>query len=423
MVLVAGPPGAGCSAVLVRLRERLPAAEVVEATDLVAGEAPCAVVFVVSAVAPVTASDAALAHRLTRHTAAVVAVVAKVDDHRRWAAVLETDRAALPGRFAWVAAAAAPRLGAPRVDELVDRVAETLADPALPARNRLQAWRCHLADELAREEARNAHVDALHQRRRELLRDQRDGRAGRVIARREAVSRTRLQLAGAARARCSTLRTELSARAAEVGRAGVDDLVRRVPDECAAALAEIDDLITAGVAALPGPAPAPAPVHPPELPAPLLRSRRLETQLMTVLGAGFGLGVTLALARLLSGLAPGQTAAALLAGLLAGAAVTVWVVRARGLLHDRMVLLRWAEQAGHALRSAADERVAARMLAAEVAVASATAAEDAATAARLADVDAELHAHRRRAEAADSTREGLRRRLSEASRELSESFL
>lgn len=406
VVLVAGPPLAGCGAVLARLCERLPGTSFARAADLAADEAPVAVVFVVSAVAPVTDSDCALARALTRHTAAAVGVVSKIDDHRRWAAVLQANRAALGGDVVWVGAAAAPRVGAPQVDDMVDRVSEVLADPAVTTRNRLRAWRTRLAEELAREDdavtQRRADMAAAQRRYEALVREQRHGRAERLIGRREAVSRARLELTAAARSRCGSLRAALTAAAAEADRRGVDVLVRRVHDDCAEVLAEIDDLIGAELSTLPGRAGDPGPAEMPELPAPLLRSRRLETRLMTVLGAGFGLGVMLALTRLLTGVAPHETAAAMLAGVVAGAAVTVWVVRARGLLHDRAVLDRWIQQAVHTLRCAAEERVADRMLTAEAAAASATAVEDAAAAARLGEVEAELRDQRRRAERADA---------------------
>ncbi len=57
-------------------------------------------------------------------------------------------------------------------------------------------------------------------------------------------------------------------------------------------------------------------------------------------------------ARLLAGPAAGFTAAGAAAGGAAGLAVTVWVVRARGLLHDRAVLDRWVQDATAALRAA-----------------------------------------------------------------------
>ncbi|UXA18335.1 hypothetical protein [Mycobacterium sp. SMC-4] len=406
VVLVAGPPRAGSSAVLSRLRERLPGHRFVGAAEVEAHQAPVAVVFVVSAVAPATESDRALARRLTRHTAAVLAVVAKIDDHRHWAAVLGAARDAFPDHVAWVGAAAAPRLGPPRVDELVAAVSEMLADPALATRNRLQAWHSHLAEELSRGRTtaaqRYAGIEALQQLRRDLVREHRRARAQQVISHREQVAQARLTLMAVARARCASMHAELSARAGQAARRDVGEIVGCVPAACAVVLADIDEQISAELADL---AAAQTDTMPPpglELPAPLMQCRQLETRLMTVLGAGFGLGVALALSRLLTGLAPQATAAALVAGLVAGGAVTVWVVRTRALLHDRVVLQRWVQQAAHALRGASEERVAARVLAVDTAVATALARQDVERAARCSEIDAQLRDHRRRAERAEA---------------------
>ena len=51
-----------------------------------------------------------------------------------------------------------------------------------------------------------------------------------------------------------------------------------------------------------------------------------------------------------------------------GLLLTVWVVGIRGLLHDRAVLDRWIGEVTAALRSAAEELVATRVLAAEAAL-------------------------------------------------------
>jgi hypothetical protein len=80
-----------------------------------------------------------------------------------------------------------------------------------------------------------------------------------------------------------------------------------------------------------------------------------------------------------------------------GLQLTVWVVGIRGLLHDRAVLDRWVTDATATLRSAVEERVATRVLAAETVLTSDLAARDeveSATAAdRVADIDAELREH------------------------------
>src|SRR5690606_23345133 len=107
-VLVAGPPRAGVSGVVAELRRRMPSHRFVEAGETGAPRRPAVVVFVVSAVAPITRSDCVLADRVAASTDAVVAVLAKIDDHRDWTAVLEANRECLAGhagrfgRVPWV---------------------------------------------------------------------------------------------------------------------------------------------------------------------------------------------------------------------------------------------------------------------------------------------------------------------------------
>jgi hypothetical protein len=91
-VLVTGPWLAGVSGVVAALRDRLPEHAFVESTDLLAGEAPTAVVFVVSAAAALTESDCALLDAATADTDVVIGVVSKIDVHRNWRIVLTADR-------------------------------------------------------------------------------------------------------------------------------------------------------------------------------------------------------------------------------------------------------------------------------------------------------------------------------------------
>jgi hypothetical protein len=91
----------------------------------------------------------------------------------------------------------------------------------------------------------------------------------------------------------------------------------------------------------------------------------LEGQLVAVLGVGFGTGIALACSRLLAGLVPGSSALGWAAGAAAGLALVVWVVRARGLLHDRALLDRWVVEVAGALRWHAEAMVAERLLIAE----------------------------------------------------------
>ena len=87
-----GPPLAGVTSLVEELRRRMPGRCFVEASEMDAGPAPAAVVFVVSAIAPLTESDCALADLATAKTDAGVAVVSKVDVHRDWRGVLSADR-------------------------------------------------------------------------------------------------------------------------------------------------------------------------------------------------------------------------------------------------------------------------------------------------------------------------------------------
>jgi hypothetical protein len=139
--------------------------------------------------------------------------------------------------------------------------------------------------------------------------------------------------------------------------------------------------------------PVPSPPAVPEVSEPPLKSRRLETPLMMILGAGFALGVALVVMRLFAGLAPQLT----IAGGLVGLVLTLWVVRIRGLRHDRAALDRWVTDVTSTLRAAVEERVVTRVLAAESALTSDLAARDereTATAKdRVAEIDAELREH------------------------------
>ncbi len=95
VVLVTGPWLAGATSLIDALRERMPDDTFVEADELSVIEAPTAVVFVVSAVAPLTESDCALVDLAADNTDLVIGVVAKIDAHRNWRDVLAADRQAL----------------------------------------------------------------------------------------------------------------------------------------------------------------------------------------------------------------------------------------------------------------------------------------------------------------------------------------
>ena len=91
-MLVTGPWLAGTTSLIAALRDRMPEHTFVEADDLGPADAPAAVVFVVSAIAPLTESDCALVDAAAEHTDLVIGVVSKIDVHRTWRDVLAADR-------------------------------------------------------------------------------------------------------------------------------------------------------------------------------------------------------------------------------------------------------------------------------------------------------------------------------------------
>ncbi|OWM04269.1 hypothetical protein B7435_11825 [Mycolicibacterium peregrinum] len=413
-VLVAGPWLAGSTSVMAALRERMPQTTFVESTELVAGEAPAAVVFVVSAAAPITESDCALIDLASRYTDLVIGVVSKIDAYRDWRDVRDADAEILSGRderyerMPWVGVSAAPDLGEPQLDELVDLLSGRLADPDMARRNRLRAWETRLEAVIGRYEAdgsgadRQARVDVLRERRAEVARARRLTRTERSIALRSQMQQARVQLGYFARNRCNSVRTELQEDVAGISRRRIATFEEYARQRAGEVVGEVDEGITAhlrGVATeleLPLPE-LPARPEVPDLPSPPLKSRTPETRLMLVLGAGFGLGVAVAVSRLLVGAAPRLAVAGLVVGAVVGLLLAVWVVGTRALLHDRAVLDRWVGEITTTLRSAVEQLVATRVLAAESALTSEQAAREeadsAAAAEKTAAMDAELREH------------------------------
>jgi hypothetical protein len=414
VVLVTGPWLAGATSLIAALRDRLPEHQFVEADDFGPADAPAAVVFAVSAVAPLTESDCALVDLATQHTDLVIGVVSKIDVHRTWRDVLAADRSLLAARapryhdVPWVGAAAAPDLGDPDTDELVVLLRERLGDVNVKRRNRLRAWETRLQAVIARYEKdgagsdRQARVAALRKHREDISRQRRMSKSERTIALRSQIQQARVQLAYFARNRCASVRSELQEDASGMTRRRLPDFESYVRDRAGEVVDEVDQGITKHLSDtaveldLTAPEPAPPPARP-DVPPPPLKSRRLETRLMMVLGAGFGLGVALAVSRLFAGLAPGLTIAGLGAGGLVGLLLTVWVVGIRGVLHDRAVLDRWIGEVTGTLRSAVEERVATRVVAAETDLTTDLAARDEADATaavdRIGHIDAELREH------------------------------
>jgi hypothetical protein len=415
VVLVTGPWMAGVTGVVAALRERLPQHKFVESTDLGPGDAPLAVVFVVSAAARLTESDCLLLDAAAEHTDVVVGAVSKIDVHRNWRDVLAANRDMLAahapryGEVPWLGVAALPDVGDRRVDDLVDTVSGQLADSDIARRNRLRAWESRLQtvaqrfDRDAEGAGRRARVDALRDERSAALRQRRQSKSERTITLRAQIQQARVQLSHFARNRCSSVRSELQEDISGMSRrkmSGFEAYARGRAAEVVAEVSEGTATHLADAAQMTGmPVNLPAAENPPtvDVPAPPLKSRRQETRLMMLLGAGFGLGVALTLSRLVAGLAPGLTIAGAVAGVALGLTVTILVVNIRSLLHDRAVLDRWAGDLTASLRSVLEELVATRVLVAESVLSTTLAARDEVENAQVADrvsaIDSELREH------------------------------
>ena len=415
VVLVTGPWLAGVTGVVAALTERLPDQKFVESTDLQPGEAPTAVVFVVSAAASLTESDCALLDASTAETDAVIGAVSKIDVHRNWEEVLASDREVLTSHAAryrdvpWVGVAAAPESGEPRIDDLATAVSDRLADTDLPRRNRLRAWNSRLqtvADRHDRDAdgaGRRARVEALRDERSAILRQRRLSKSERTIALRSQTQQARVQLSYFARNRCASVRSELQEDAASLTRAKLGEFESYAGVRLNEVIAEVDSGTTTHLSdmaqglGLPFDARASGPLPTIDLPAPQLKSRKLETRLMMLVGAGFGLGVALTLSRLLADLTPGLTLAGAVACAAIGLALTVWVVNTRGLLRDRGLLDRWAGEATALLQSAVEQLVATRVVAAESSLTAALGEQDEGESTRVAEqvsvIDTELREH------------------------------
>jgi hypothetical protein len=435
VVLVTGSWLAGVSSVVAALCERLPEHQFAESTGLAAGEAPTAVVFVVSAAGVLTESDCALLGAATADTDVVIGVVSKIDVHRNWRDVLATDREALAAHASryrhvpWIATAAMPERGKPHVDDLIAVVRGQLGDAGIARRNRLRAWESRLqtvADRFDRDAegaGRRARVDALREQRSCVLRQRRLAKSERTIALGSQIQQARVQLSYFARNRCASVRSELQEDAAGLTRRKLPEFEAYARGRIEEVVAEVDEGITAHLADVAKvlnlletnletnletsleknletntvDPPAPAGLSPVEVPGPPLKLRRLETRLTMLVGAGFGLGAAVLLSRLLTDLAPGLALAGVVVCVGIGLAVTVWVAGTRGLLRDRAVLDRWAGEATASLRSAVEQQVVARVLAAESSLSAALGEQDETESARVSQqvsvIDRELREH------------------------------
>ncbi|AKS31844.1 hypothetical protein [Mycolicibacterium goodii] len=414
VILVTGPWLAGTSSVLAALRERMPQHSFVESDGLPAGAAPKAVVFVVSAAAAVTESDCALLDLASQYTDLVVGAVAKVDAHRNWRDVREMNAKTLAARsrryerMPWAGVAAAPDLGEPRLDELVEVLEARLADRDMLRRNRLRAWEARLEAVIGRYDAdaagadRKARMQALRERRTEINRERRLAKTERSIALRSQLQQARVQLGYFARNRCNSVRTELQEDVAALGRRRIGDFESYVRQRWDDVVGEVDEGVAVHLGDVASELDLLAPEAPerpaaPDIASPPLKTRTVETRLMAVLAVGFGLGVALAVSRLLAGAAPRLAVTGLAVGALVGLLLAVWVVSIRGLLHDRAVLDRWANDTTGTVRCALEEIVATRVLHAEAdltrQLAQRDEAEAAAAAEQIAAIDSELREH------------------------------
>ena len=422
VVLVAGPWMAGVSGVAAALRERLPQHKFVESTDLGPGDAPLAVVFVVSAAAHLTGSDCALLDAAAEHTDVVVGVVAKIDVHHTWRDVLAANRDALAAhapRYAkvpWVGTAAMPELGEARVDDLVDAVSAQLDDSDIARRNRLRAWESRLQtvaqrfDHDAEGAGRQARVDALREARSTALRDRRQSKTERSITLRGQIQQARVQLSYFARNRCTSVRGELQEDAAALSRrkmGGFEGFTRGRVEHVVAEVSEGTDTHLADVAEVMGvplalPAVEQLPVVPvrgrataPEIAA---AGNRADVAARRRVRAGRRVDAEPDAGR--SDPAPrawfctGLEVAGAVACVAVGLALTFVVVTLRGLLRDRALLDRWAGEVTASLRAVVEELVATRVLLAESVLTTALAARDEAENARVAEqvsaIDSEL---------------------------------
>ncbi len=419
VVLVMGPWMAGTSAVVLALRERLPQHKFVESTELESGDAPLAVVFVVSAAAKLTESDCVFLDAAAEYTDAVVGVVSKTDVHRNWRDVVAANREILTAHgprychVSWVGAAASPDLGEPDIDDLVEAVAAQLADPGIARRNTLREWHSRLQavarrfDRDAESTGRRARVDTLRDERSTALRERRQSKTERTIVLRGQIQQARVQLSHFARNRCASVRTELQEDAAGLSRRDIPDFEARARSRFDEVVVEVSDGISTELAdvvratGLPVTLPNVEKLPTVEVaPAPL-KSRRQETLLMMLLGAGFGLGVALTLGRLVGGLASRLSPTLAVAGAVGcaaiGLAVSFVVIHIRGLLRDRALLDRWTADATSSLRSVAEELVATRVLVAESLLSIASSARDEAENTEVTDqvsaIDSELREH------------------------------
>jgi hypothetical protein len=412
VVVVTGPWLAGATSLIAALRDRLPEQVFVEAEELGYAEAPAAVVFVVSAMAPLTESDCALVDLAATHTDLVVGVVSKIDAHRSWRDKLAADRTTLAAwspryrQVDWAGVAAAPEQGDPDLTDLVDILRRHLGSVELARRNRLRAWESRLQTAVDRHHSEvvddDARASVIRQRRDEALAQGRLAKSERAAALERLIAQARVQLADFALNRCSSVQTELQEDAAGMTRRRIPQFEPYVRGRVDEVVGEVDQGVTKHLGdlvselGLSGLQPAP-PAARPDVPAPPLRSRRLLAVSVMLLGAGLGAGVAFGVSRFFPDLSPALIAGALAAAGVVGLAVALWAVGVRGRRQDRAVLEQWITEVTSTLRSALEQLVATRVQTAETELSAQLNARDEAESAVLADrideIDAELREH------------------------------
>jgi hypothetical protein len=414
VILVTGPWLAGSTGLIQALGQRLPNRTFVDSAELAEGDAPAAVVYVTSAVGPLTESDCVLLDSAAAYTDLVIGAVSKIDVHRAWRDVLAANQAVVAAhdaRYAdmvWVGVAAAPEVGQPRVDDLVDALEEGLAQNQLPRRNRLRAWQTRLTQAMSRNEdavsgvGREARVAALRQERSEVLQQRRLARSERTAALHSRVERVQVQMTDFARKRCASVRSELAEDAAGMTRRRLPEFERYVGNRVGDVIREVHaglDMELSDLANESGSTP-PAGERPPAQPAvppPPMAKSRLGAWLTMLLGVVFGLGAALALSRLFADLTPAYIAAGLAVGAAVGLVVAVSAVGMRRLLRDRAALRRWINDVMSGLQAVLEQHVGERVGRAESVLTAEQAQRDEAEAGDVADrvaaIDSELREH------------------------------
>lgn len=400
VVLVIGPALSGTTSLARVLREHLPDRRFVE--RLPVGEGPAAVVFVVSATAPMVASDCRLLGSAASDTDLVIGVVSKIDVHPGWRDVLDKNSDILVAHFdrrrtvQWVGSSVAPDLGVPDVKELTEVIRSGLAADDLARRNELRASQSRL---MGLERERTDALQALGAERDAALLARRLARSEQSVALRTAVQQGRVHLLEFVRAGCASTRAAL--RDALVATSRRDLAV--FPERAVAILAGLaDDVVREADRRLgmsSGVPRSPIGEVTDDCYSAPARPSRQEVWLATLFGAGFGGGLALTVWRLLAGFAPGWSLESGFACAGMGLVLATWTVRARQVVHDRGVLDRWVGEVTDRARANLEGWVSRRMLAVDAQWSEAAAERDAREALRfsrqLAAIDRAARSHPR----------------------------